>query len=53
MARSGLTMTEEDALALLLLRIETHARYVDNYAYDIGEDEEPGICTPGATLRAP
>jgi hypothetical protein len=52
MARSGLTRTERDALALFLLGREICARYAGNDAYDFGRGEEPGVRIPGVTFRA-
>jgi hypothetical protein len=51
MARSGLTRTEGDALALFLLGSEIRARYAGNDTYDIGRGDEPGVRIPGVTFR--
>jgi hypothetical protein len=48
---SGLSKTQTEALAVFLLGKEMRARFVGFDAYDIAEDDEPGVRIPGATFR--
>jgi hypothetical protein len=51
MANRGLTRTQGEAPALLLLGREMRARYAGYDTYDSAEGEGPGVRIPGATFH--